>query len=158
MAETILGAVPKMIQIEEASWRDFNAVRQLEQRCFTEDAWPWWDMLSVLTLPSVVRLKAIQDQQLIGFVVGDVRYQQKRAWVSSICVDPDFRRQGIGDRLLDEVESRVDVPRMRLSVRMSNERAIALYQQRGYEKVGQWPRYYRGGEDAIIMEKRLASQ
>lgn len=76
MAETILGAVPKMIQIEEANWRDFNAVRQLELRCFTEDAWPWWDMLSVLTLPSVVRLKAIQDHQLIGFVVGDVRYQQ----------------------------------------------------------------------------------
>ncbi|KAA3644610.1 MAG: N-acetyltransferase [Chloroflexi bacterium] len=155
MAETTMGALPKTIQIEEANWRDFNAVRQLEQRCFDKDAWPWWDMLSVLTLPNIVRLKATLGTEIVGFVMGDVRPEQRRAWVSTICVDPDFRRQGIGDRLLDEVEGRVNVPRMRLSVRKSNENAIALYERRGYQPVGQWPRYYRGGEDALIMEKAL---
>ena len=99
-----MGALPSTIQIQEANWRDFNAVRQLEQRCFSEDAWPWWDMISVLSLPSVVRLKAMHGDKLVGFVVGDVRAEQRRAWVSTICVDPDHRRQGIGDRLLDEVE------------------------------------------------------
>ena len=52
-------------------------------------------------------------------------------------------------------KERVKVPRMRLSVRKSNERAISLYERRGYVQVGQWPRYYRGGEDALIMEKAL---
>ena len=55
-------------QIEEASWRDFNELRQLENECFPLDAWPFWDVLGILSLPSIIRLKAVVDEKMIGFV------------------------------------------------------------------------------------------
>jgi len=56
---------------------------------------------------------------------------------------------------METVEKRVEMPRMRLSVRASNKTARGLYQSRGYDQVDVWPRYYVGGEDAIVMEKVL---
>jgi ribosomal-protein-alanine N-acetyltransferase len=45
--------------------------------------------------------------------------------------------------------------RIRLSLRRSNEHALALYRQVGYAQVGVWPEYYRDGEDALVMERVL---
>ena len=44
-------------------------------------------------------------------------------------------------------------PRIRLCVRRSNEAAKRLYLETGYYQIDVWPHYYRGGEDAIVMEK-----
>ena len=44
---------------------------------------------------------------------------------------------------------------MRLSARASNREALRLYQARGYEQIDVWPKYYVGGEDAVVMEKVL---
>ena len=53
-------AVPgSSVVIEPATWRDLNALRHLEKVCFPLDAWPLWDLVGVLTLPNVVRLKAM---------------------------------------------------------------------------------------------------
>jgi ribosomal protein S18 acetylase RimI-like enzyme len=38
-------------------------------------------------------------------------------------------------------------------VRASNQGAICLYEQEGYERVAVWQSYYQDGEAAIIMEK-----
>ncbi len=47
------------------------------------------------------------------------------------------------------------MPRIRLSLRGSNDAALRLYQKAGYVRVDTWKRYYRDGEDAIVMEKVL---
>ena len=44
--------------IQPATWRDLNSLRHLERLCFPKDAWPLLDLVGVLTLPNVVRLKA----------------------------------------------------------------------------------------------------
>jgi ribosomal protein S18 acetylase RimI-like enzyme len=46
-------------------------------------------------------------------------------------------------------------PRVRLTVRESNSSAIALYRVNGYQQVKRWRKYYKGGEDGIVMEKLL---
>jgi ribosomal protein S18 acetylase RimI-like enzyme len=38
---------------------------------------------------------------------------------------------------------------------MSNDNAIALYQQEGYRTVDVWKNYYNDGEDGLVMEKQL---
>lgn len=124
--------------------------------CFPKDSWPIWDMIGVLTLPSVVRLKAVADGKMVGFVAGDVRRSEDTAWIATIGVLPAYRRRGIATRLLTGVEQRVKEARMRLSVRISNQPAIKLYQQLGYQRVGTWPGYYQDGEDALVLEKYLA--
>lgn len=141
--------------IEQANWRDLNPVRHIEQVCFPKDAWPLWDMIGVLTLPNVVRLKAMADGQMVGFIAGDVRPSQHMAWVATVGVLPEYRGRGIGGALMQACEKSLTVPTVRLNVRISNETAIRLYLSLGYQKVGTWPGYYQDGEEALVMEKRL---
>lgn len=111
------------------------------------------DLIGVLTLPNVIRLKAQEDGKLVGFVAADIRRSQDLAWIATIGVLPEFRQQGIATRLLETCETRLEVARIRLSVRASNFTAIRLYTRLGYFRYGTWPRYYSDGEDALILEK-----
>lgn len=141
--------------IEPATWRDLNALRHLEQVCFPLDAWPLWDLIGVLTFPGVVRLKSSQDGQMIGFIAADIRRLERVAWISVLGVLPNCRRRGIGTDLLQACESNLRVPKVRLSVRASNQPAISLYTKSGYHHHGKWPKYYTDGEDALILEKAV---
>lgn len=143
------------VEIVPASWRDLNALRHLEQVCFPLDAWPLWDLIGVLTLPNVVRLKAVAGEEMAGFVAGEVRRGQQLAWIATIGVLPEYRGRGIAAALLERCEALLEVPTVRLNVRVSNATAIRLYQRFGYQKVGLWPGYYQDGEDALVMEKEI---
>jgi ribosomal-protein-alanine N-acetyltransferase len=138
-----------------ATWRDLNAVRQIENACFPKDAWPLWDVIGVLTLPNVVRLKAVVDGQMVGFIASDIRAAEQTAWIATIGVLPEYRNRGIGTSLLRACEASLSTQRVRLNVRVSNESAIHLYQGLGYSHVGIWSQYYPDGEDALILEKKL---
>ena len=143
------------VDILPATWRDLNALRQLESACFEEDAWPLLDLIAVLSFPTVVRLKAVVDDQMIGFVAGDMRGSQDLAWIATLGVLPDYRRRGIACALLQACEEALNAPRIRLTVRADNVPAIQLYQKCGYQRVGLWPKYYNGGTDALVLEKNL---
>jgi ribosomal-protein-alanine N-acetyltransferase len=113
-------------------------------------------LIGVLTLPSIIRLKAvIQEDKMVGFIAGDIRQSEKVTWIATIGVLPEYRGQGIGSALLEACEARVPTPSIRLSVRISNQPAIQLYRSFNYNEVGMWPRYYNDKEDALVMEKRL---
>jgi ribosomal-protein-alanine N-acetyltransferase len=142
-------------EIMPATWHDFSAVRELEKVCFPVDVWPLWDVLGVLTFPSILRFKVVLDRQLVGFIAVDIRTRKKEAWISTLGVLPAFRRRGIATLLIEACERSVEVPYMRLSVRASNQWAIRLYARLGYKAYTNWPRYYRGGEKAVVMQKRL---
>ncbi len=145
------------MEITAASVLDLNALNKLEHACFEKDAWPFLDLVAVLTFPDVVRLKAVEDGRMIGFVAGDTHTSQGMAWIATIGIAPDFRRRGIGRQLLRACEARLNTPRIRLSVRASNDGAIRLYEQEGYQRVEVWQGYYNDGEAAIVMEKQRAS-
>ena len=139
-------------QIISASWRDLNALRIIEKACFPKDAWPLLDLIGVLSLPNVVRIKAIFHDQMIGFIAGDKK-SADLAWITTIGVLPEYRRQGIASTLLAECETRLASSRVRLSVRQGNTSAIQLYRRFGYQMVGKWPEYYQDGVDALVFEK-----
>jgi GNAT superfamily N-acetyltransferase len=88
------------MEIQAASIRDLGALRRLEQVCFEKDAWPLLDLIAVLTWPDVIRLKAMEDGEMIGFVAGDPRRSEGASWVATIGVDPRYQRRGIGRALL----------------------------------------------------------
>jgi len=157
VAETPSIRTNSQVAISPATWHDVRAVHHLERACFPLDAWPIWDLIGVLTLPGVVRLKAMSGEHLVGFIAGDVRPREKIAWIATFCVHPAYRRQGIGSALLRACEARIHVPRIRLSVRASNHPAISLYHRFGYRKIGVWPRYYQGGENAVVLEKKMSA-
>jgi ribosomal protein S18 acetylase RimI-like enzyme len=103
----------------------------------------------------VVRIKAVINDQIVGFAAGDYRKSENMAWIATIGVLPEYRRRGIGAELLRDCEVRLDRPRVRLCVRASNQPAIQLYLGEGYQQVGVWSKYYQDGEDALVLEKQL---
>jgi N-alpha-acetyltransferase 10/11 len=143
------------MEIQTASLRDLASLRRLESIGFEKDAWAVLDLVAVLTWSEVVRLKAVIEGEMIGFIAGDPRPAQNMGWIATIVVDPRYQGQGIGTALLRACEERLKFPRVRLTVRISNDRAIALYEKEGYRTVDIWRNYYNDGEDGLVMEKIL---
>jgi ribosomal protein S18 acetylase RimI-like enzyme len=143
------------VNYSPATWRDLGEVRQLENLCFPEDAWPLLDLVSTLTLPGIIRFKAVKNDHIVGFVAGEIKRYQQAGWIATICVHPKYRGYGIGRKLLELCEQKLPTQRIKLSVRASNHSAIRMYEQAGYTMVGRWRRYYKGGEDALVMEKEI---
>jgi len=143
------------MEIQAAGVRDLGALRRLENVCFEKDAWSIFDLVAVLTWPEVIRLKAVEDGEMVGFIAGDPRPSQGLGWIATIGVDPRFQGRGFGRALLRACEERMKFPRSRLTVRISNDRAISLYKKEGYRTVDIWKRYYNDGEDGLVMEKQL---
>jgi ribosomal protein S18 acetylase RimI-like enzyme len=143
------------MEIIKASILDLNALRKLELESFAKDAWSLFDLIAVLSFPEVIRLKAVEESQMIGFVAGDPRPRDGWGWIATLAVDPRYRQKGVGRALLHACESKLGVPRVRLTVRPSNHAAISMYEKEGYTTTDIWKAYYNDGEDAMVMEKEL---
>ena len=114
-----------------------------------------WDLIGVLMLPGLVRLKAVVGTEMAGFVGGDPHPSEGIGWIATLGVLPQYRRHGIASALLDACEAGMRLPSVRLSVRRSNEAALRLYRDRGYHLVDVWAGYYFDHEDALVLEKRI---
>ena len=143
------------IIIEKAGFSDLLVLQKLEKACFDKDAWPLFDLAGVLTLPRIIRLKAIVSCKMAGFIAGDAD-NQNIGWVSTIGVFPEYRRMGVGAALLKAFEADVSTPEIRLTVRQSNQPAIKMYEELGYSSIETWEAYYKDGEDGLVMRKLRA--
>jgi len=103
----------------------------------------------------------------VGEVDGDVAGYgvmstgANEAHILNLCVSEEFQRRGLGREmlsfLLDEADT-LEVHDVFLEVRPSNIGAITLYEQMGFNQVGQRKNYYpteTGHEDAIIYAASL---
>src|SRR4030042_2891456 len=99
--------------IEPATWHDLGALRHIEKVCFPQDAWPLFDLIGILTFPNVIRLKAVCDGQMVGFVAGDIKRSESLAWIATVGVLPEYRGRGIGAALLRACEAKLGVPVIR---------------------------------------------
>jgi len=145
------------MEILPASILDLTSLLRLERACFAKDAWSLFDLIAVLSWPDVIRFKAVEAGKMIGFIAGDTRPSQGATWISTIAVDPGYQRRGIGHALLLACESQIKSPNMKLTVRVSNQGAISLYEREGYRTVDIWRNYYSDGEDGLVMEKILSN-
>ena len=77
-------------------------------------------------------------------------------YVTNIAVLPEYRRLGIGEKILGYVidNTKAELEFISLEVRVSNIAAISLYEKFGFERTGLRKRFYTNPqEDAIIMTK-----
>ncbi len=101
----------------------------------------------------------VREERPIGY--GILSVAAGEAHILNLCIDPNFRSHGYGERLLDEMLAMArgaDVAEIFLEVRPSNETAIALYRKKGFHQVASRPSYYQatdGREDAAVLAKKL---
>ena len=83
-------------------------------------------------------------------------------YIANVAVDPAYRRQGIGDRLIErltEIAAERGLSFMTLEVRAGNRPAIALYEKHGFVPVGLRRNYYtQPREDALLMTKTFGNE
>ncbi len=138
------------VGVRRLAYSDLPAVISIERRSFPT---PWSLAMFVLELskPSGICLAASAGDELLGYVICS-RYDQ--VWhLMNIAISPDHRGTGVAGRLMRRLieEAGGKLP-FTLEVRVSNQRAIAMYEHFGFRSAGVRPRYYHdNGEDALIM-------
>lgn len=142
-------------KLSPAGLSDLNPLRAIEKACFPLDAWPLLELLSVLILPNLVKIKAEVGEKMVGFVGGDAHRFEGVGWITTLGVLPQYQRLGIASALLDQCEQQMGMPVVKLTVRRSNLSAQTLYYARGYQQIDVWKSYYEGGEDGLILQKKL---
>ena len=89
-----------------------------------------------------------------------VRYGADQAEILALAVLPSARRVGRARALLAAAEERAKLKGVRemfLEVGASNAAARALYGGAGYREAGRRRRYYRDGDDALVLHKLLTT-
>lgn len=148
------------ITIEDASFGDLDRLYEIETECFKEEAFTKSQIARLLGDYNSISLVARVERQIVGFVIGVIYADRKglHGHIYTIEVLPAYRRRGIGERLLQEIESvfrHKDVEASSLEVREDNAAAIGLYRKLGYEAVGKLKHYYRNAH-GVYLRKRLA--
>lgn len=131
-----------------------GAVAALEKVCFS-DPWSEKSVGDELRNPLSLWLVAMEGEVLAGYIGSQSVMGESD--MMNVAVDPAFRRQGIGEKLVNalvEELAKAGNHCLSLEVRASNDPAIALYQKLGFAQVGRRPKYYRNPrEDALILRK-----
>jgi ribosomal-protein-alanine N-acetyltransferase len=150
-----------LIELRRLITRDLEAIERIERSSYPT---PWSRSMfaSELAKPSSISLGAFESEtaKLVGYLVIS-RYVD--AWhVMNVAVEPDRRREGIANALFERLFELTAGDPSRgytLEVRISNEAAIKLYEQLGFQSRGVRRGYYTDNrEDALIMwrEPQLA--
>jgi ribosomal-protein-alanine N-acetyltransferase len=146
-------AVSVPLVVEEMRRSDIDAVHEIERLSFSTP-WPSYAFEQELATNRMARYLVVRrDGRLVGFA--GVWLMADEAHITTFAVHPDWRRQGIAQRLmvaLLELSLEIGAERMTLEVRVSNVAAQSLYRRFGFVTAGRRPRYYTDdGEDALIM-------
>jgi ribosomal-protein-alanine N-acetyltransferase len=137
---------------------DLGEIEEIERRSYPT---PWSRSMFAgeLAKPSSICLGAFaadsEDGALAGYLIVS-RYVD--AWhVMNIAVDPDQRERGVATMLLERLFELTAEDARRgytLEVRVSNRKAIDLYERLGFTSRGLRRGYYTDNrEDALIMWK-----
>ena len=142
--------------LRKTTREDMPSILAIEQASFVSP-WSVYTFLTALHDRKSCNITARCHGNVVGycFSLG----MKNMVHLLNLAVHPDFRRQGIARRLLDQIFSfaRSDGKSyVFLEVRKSNDSAKRLYASVGFTHVNTWRRYYSdSGEDASIMVKRL---
>ena len=142
-------------RVRSATVGDLPAIALAEPLCFSD---PWSavalrELFQSGTSAGVVVTAAADPERLAGYLFA--RAIAGEAEILNVAVLPEYRRLGLGRRLLAEALERLvgqGVRQVYLEVRESNDPARELYARLGFRPVGMRPDYYRKPrEHALVL-------
>lgn len=126
---------------------DEEFVINLWQLCDLTRTWndPRKDIARKRTVQRELFLVGELDQIIVACAMGG--YDGHRGWVNYLAVDPQYRRQGLGQRMMQALEQQLlglGCPKLNLQVRTTNQQVLGFYLAIGYQQ-----------DDVVSMGKRL---
>lgn len=140
------------VTVSVANIDDVKDIANIENNSFST---PWSEKAIRESMDAgTIFYVACLNDKIVGYmglskIVGE-------GYVTNIAVLPEYRRLGIGEKILGYVidNTKAELEFISLEVRVSNIAAISLYEKFGFERVGLRKRFYTNPqEDAIIMTK-----
>ncbi len=145
------------LSIRLATLADIPAIIQIESASFGRDAWEQDQFLEYLTAPGTcIFLVAVAAATVAGYILGSC--SQNRAEVDSIAVSPAHRGLGIATALMGRLMRllrRRGFVTLKLTVRLDNAAAIALYRKLGFTRERRINQYYEDSAPAWRMRVSL---
>ena len=145
------------VLIRDMTHEDLAQVSSIERRSYD---FPWsHGVFRDCLLAGYHCITLERDGRVAGYAILSVAAGE--AHILNLCVEPQHRAHGYGEKLLNDVLARArkaDVAEVFLEVRPSNRTAIALYRKKGFHQIAHRPAYYQshdGREDAAVLSKKL---
>ena len=128
------------------------------------DAWAESSFRDELRENRLARYYVLEDSAAVSHDAGPALRGYIGCWtmldelhIVTIGVDPDWQQRGLGEALVQhalDLAHELGCEAVSLECRESNAAARALYAKYGFEQVGRRRRYYKDGEDALILTVR----
>ena len=136
---------------------DLEVVMYLENTCFIAP-WGLKELNYEINDNPVSNLWVIESSMygVAGFVDYWITFDS--ATICQICVNPVFRKRGLGAQMMSEVIKDCKANKVRnitLEVREHNESAIRLYEKFNFKKILIKENYYTNGDNAIYMIREM---
>ncbi|KAH8403279.1 hypothetical protein KR222_009683, partial [Zaprionus bogoriensis] len=126
----------------------------------------------IIGFPELAKVTVAPNEQMVGFVFGHRvskddeqvidpmknKSNNNRGHVCCLSIDHDFRRIGLGRRLMRGFNDRLNQHRdwyVTLYVRSQNTSAIQLYESLGFVTTRWLPNFYQNNDDGYEMRKPL---
>lgn len=132
----------------------FDELYYIEKCCFS-DPWTGEMLEAELNSPLSILEIGIADGKTAAYAIG--RVVADEAELFRVAVLPEFRRQGIAEKLLASLHRQMKNRGARscfLEVRKHNLAAVSLYKKLGYELIREISGYYPD-DDALVMRCEL---
>lgn len=149
------------VSLRRGSLDDIGSLLAVQARAPGAALWSEADYTSLLPAQGVLCLLA-QDgfgEQTVGFLLA--RAAADELEVLNLAVLPEYRRRGLGRRLLGKALAwghAGGAQQCWLEVRASNQAAVGFYRALGFAEHSRRRRYYRSPEeDAVVLTRRLPS-
>lgn len=132
----------------------FSALSELDKKCVGNEGWSAESFKSEVEKDNGIVICCYADNCVIGLICG--YFAGDEADITSIAVDENYRRLGIGSKLIQEFLKNLPeyISDIFLEVRESNSPAIGLYEKYGFEKISIRKNFYSNpDENAVVMRK-----
>lgn len=143
--------------IRRMTVEDLDAVMTIEKAVFSD---PWSRRsyeFEIFGNSYSIPLVMEREGKIIGHAVVWSIFEEFH--IATIAVTPELQGKGWGRYFLQSLLNMADRAEYALlEVRRNNTRAIGLYEKFGFYIINVRRRYYRNGEDALVMRKDLRKQ
>lgn len=132
----------------------FSALSALDKKCVGNEGWSAESFISEVKKDNGIVICCYADNCVSGLICG--YFAGDEADITSVAVDENYRRLGIGSKLIQEFLKNLPeyISDIFLEVRESNSPAIGLYEKYGFEKISIRKNFYSNpDENAVVMRK-----